>query len=495
MRRDERNPARPNGGNEVRNLLSLCSLLFLAVNVVWAEPVKLSPQSITLPANARAPLFVDVDGDGRSDLLVIDPVRKELLNYHQRTGGFTNSADQVLPLPPQTAWVALCDVDAHPGLELLFSTATGVLFSRQNAGLFESQPRTLIEANQVFTNNDFPILTSLTNENGTTLSIPVIYAGQVVPHHRDSAYRWSPGPSLPLGVKNTAWHLNRDPLPWSMGPNPAHSLRVQQSFRSKPEKELEKEPENGAIQKIIDEMKKNGGPGPPRTNRVDVDGDGREDLILWQINGKLDLKTDLHLFLRGADQRLPEQPTQVLHCRGFPIPIRSSTDVSPVNDLDGDGICELVLLELKTTIVSPSALLEMALSKGVEWSLTIRTFNHGAFSGNSTASMPVTAILPLDDLDEWPLCIQGDFNGDGRPDFLVRRSETQWNIFPSTTGPALRNWFAPQPVMTFDVPAHGDLEIKDLNGDGLADIIWHEQDEPRLTIFLSPSPQAKGKNP
>ena len=49
--------------------------------------------------------------------------------------------------------------------------------------------------------------------------------------------------------------------------------------------------------------------------------------------------------------------------------------------------------------------------------------------------------------------------------------------------------------MTFDTPARGHIEIKDLNGDGLADIVWHEPDESRLSIFLSPSRQAKGKNP
>lgn len=49
--------------------------------------------------------------------------------------------------------------------------------------------------------------------------------------------------------------------------------------------------------------------------------------------------------------------------------------------------------------------------------------------------------------------------------------------------------------MTFDPPGHGHIEINDLNGDGVADIIWHEPDEHRLSIFMSPSHQAKGKNP
>ena len=62
-------------------------------------------------------------------------------------------------------------------------------------------------------------------------------------------------------------------------------------------------------------------------DRVDVDGDGREDLVLWQVSGKLDIKTDIYIFLRGADQKWPERPTQVLHCRGLPIPTGSDVTV------------------------------------------------------------------------------------------------------------------------------------------------------------------------
>jgi hypothetical protein len=170
-------------------------LLFLAANAAVAAPVELSRQVITLPANAGTPLFADVEGNGRCHLLVIDPVAKTLFNYLQRPDGFTNSPDQIIPLPPQTAWAALCDVDAHPGLELLFSTATGLVYSRQNDGRFKSERRMLIEVNQKFTSFDLPTLTLLsTNKSGTNDLIPVIAAGQTVLYHRNSAYEWSPGP-------------------------------------------------------------------------------------------------------------------------------------------------------------------------------------------------------------------------------------------------------------------------------------------------------------
>ena len=208
---------------------------------------------------------------------------------------------------------------------------------------------------------------------------------------------------------------------------------------------------------------------------------------MWQVTGWLDFRTDLFVFLRGADQKLPERPTQTLHCRGFPIPVKSAGQPVAVADLNGDGVCELILLKPETTVLSPNGLLEMVLSHEIAWSLTIRSFHRGTFSGEAEAAIPLKMLLSLEDLAEWPICIQGDFNGDGRPDLLVRRSETQWNIFPSAKA---GRWFASQPALTLNAPAHGGLEIKDLNSDGLSDIIWRDLEEHRISIFLSP-PQGR----
>src|SRR6185503_1746638 len=129
---------------------------------------------------------------------------------------------------------------------------------------------------------------------------------------------WSPGPALPLEVKQTTWQVNRDP--WMLGSNPAQSVRVRQSFRPKPDHD-DKQPESEIIRKIMGDMKRPAAARPPRIDRLDINGDGREDLMVWESSGKLDFKTDLYLFLRGADQQWPERPTQILHCRGFPIPV------------------------------------------------------------------------------------------------------------------------------------------------------------------------------
>ena len=230
-------------------------------------------------------------------------------------------------MPPQTAWIAACDVAAHPGLELLVSTATGVVYFRQNAGLFESAAQTLIQGSQVFTNFDFPFLTSLTTNvatpAGTNDLIPVISARQVVLYHRNKTYEWKPGAPVTLDVADTAWWVTRDPWgdPWTLGANPGHRWGMTRSFRPKQEENPAREPASEMVRKIVEDMEGNEAATQPETNRVDLNADGREDLVLWQVSGTLDCKNDIYLFLRGADQSLPERPTQILHCHGFPVPI------------------------------------------------------------------------------------------------------------------------------------------------------------------------------
>ena len=444
-------------------------------------------QVVTLPDNTTAPLFVDVEGKGKANLLTLDPVDKKLLNYRQGPRGFASSPDQSIPLPPATLWVAVGEVDASPGLELLFSTATGIVFSRQNGGLFELEQHPLIETNQPVGEFDFPTLSLLsTNKNGTKLAIPVVSSNGVLFYRRNNADQWSPDPTVAPDHPRSEWSLTRDD--WAIGANSGHWLSVRDSYPADADSKQDDTPENDGIRAILEEMKKNTSASPPRLDRLDINGDGRPDVVLWQVAQRADLRTDLYIYLRGADQKLPERPSQVLHASGFPIPLGSTTRWTPMADLTGHGVPDLVLLELKTGLTSASGLIETALSHGLNWVLTVRTFHNGEFSRSPDTSLPLTMILPAELLHQWTIFINGDFNGDGHADLLVRRSETQWNIFFSTGD---GRSFSPEPDLTFDAPSHGYIEITDLNGDGISDVVWHEPDEHRLSIFISPSNPAR----
>lgn len=440
-------------------------------------------QLVTVPGNSLAARFVDIDNDGRMDLLAVDDPGKKLLIYRQRAWGFTNAPDQAISVPEKTAWTALHDVDSHPGAELLFSTATGVCFYRQNGGVFETESQALVRVDQVFMNDDLFRLVSL----ATNAAIPVISATNVVFYERSGAFEWQPGRSAVLQSRKTSWSSERGD--WTMGANSSRNLRVTQSLRANPIIGEEDELENEAIQKLVAEMKKAGPGHRPGISREDVDGDGRKDFVVWQTVGDMDSKTDVYVFLRGPDDKLPERPTQSLHCHGFPIPVNSTHLVSPVADLKGDGTHQLVLLETKTSITSASGFVEMALSRGVEFALTIRSFNHGAFSRSPDATAPAKAILSMDALEAWPFFVFGDFNGDGRPDLVVQRTATQWNVILSTND---NRWFAPEPAITFETPMRGYMEVDDISGDGRADIVLAAKDDPRIYIRLSQTNRMKG---
>jgi len=397
----------------------------------------------------------------------------------------------VVALPEKTAWVAPFDMDARPGLELVLSAAIGLSYYRQNNGFFESEPRSLIRATQVFTNDDSPRLITL----ATNDALPVISGDNAVLYQRDSGFNRTSSVPNALQSKKTSFYLERNE--WTMGQNSSRSLHIRQSLRSKPIDDEDNKPENGRIKKLLEELKKLSNSHPPQIRRADIDGDGREDLIIWQLFPGLDTRTDVYIFLRGADGKLPDQPTQALHCRGFPIPVRTThLPITPVVDLKGDSTFELVLLEVKTALTSYSGVIDMLLSSGLELALTIRPFTNGAFSGNPTAAIPIRALMPVTSLapsgavEAWPFMICGDFNGDSRPDLLVRRSLSHWDIYFSTTQ---ANWFSPRPELSFETSFEGQIEIKDLNGDSRADIVLRESEGNRMAIFLSH--ELKGRNP
>ena len=469
--------------------IAACLLAFLGVTGFGAETNGFQCQMITLPAKAMPSRFADLNHSGRCDLLVVDPVARQLLIYRQRSSGFANAPDQTIALPPRTAWIAPYSVERSTNLDLLMATATGLAYYRQTGGVFEAEPRPLIHADQIFTNDDSPsLLPVLTNT-----AIPVISASQAWRYQPTGASAWTSGPPITLQPNHNSWSGSRNA--WTLGLNSSHTLDIQQSIRSRPDEADGDKPENDTIAKLLADMKKAGPWNQPQIARVDLNRDGQMDFILWQVVPD-SFRTEVYVFLRDAAGQLPERPTQVLHGRGVPIPIGSLREATPLADLKGDGAYELVLLEPDIRIISASGLVDLALSRGVEVTLTIRSFKDGAFSRGANASIPLTVLLSWYGSRQWPFFIRGDFNGDGRPDLVIQRSSTRWEIFFSTND---GRWFQPQPAMTFEIPMPGYFErryfeIADLNGDGRSDIVSHDLDDPRMFIFLT-QPNLRKENP
>ena len=475
-----------------KSIIASALLLLGAVQAIGAETDSFLCQTITLPTKGMNTRFADLNGGGRFDLLAVDSFGKQLLIYRQRADGFTNTPDQIIDLPPQTGWIAPARVGATvaarqrrptgTNFDLLVSTATGMVYYRQVGGAFEAKPRVLFKADQVFTANTSPnLLRAFTNA-----AIPVMSATQAWLYRRNDQLEWTSSPPMLLEAQHGNWsgYLNGW-SGWYMGPDAGRTLKVEQRYLSRPEPGVTYMPENDGIAKLIATLKKNAPSSlPPGTTQVDLDGNGRKDLVVWQSSVQA-YHTDVYVFLRGADGQLPERPTQILHCRGVPIYINSAW--TPIADLKNDGRYELVLLEPDFIVTSIGGLVDLALTRGVKLAITVRTFSHGEFARTAETAVSFRALFSIYGSWEWPFLIRGDFNGDGRPDLIVKRSATQWEIYYST---GEGHWFEPQPSMTFELPGQSYFERRyfdttDINGDGRSDIVSHDLDDPRIFILLT----------
>jgi len=460
---------------------------FLAFASHAAEPIY-QRQLITFPTNMIITpqreirsRFIDVDGDGLADLLALNIAEEKLWIYRQRTTGFADVPDDTLTLPPGTAWIGSCDVDPHAGPELLFSTTEGLLYLRQNHGRFETELCSLVQAQQPFSKDTAPMVTWLPGQKErTNVVIPLFSTERVVLYQRDSLREWRAGPALPFYHPRTMWSCN--PENWMLGTSPAHRLSISEQFRSGPDNDEEK-PENESIRKLLDEQgSKQGWYDYTWQRRVDINHDGREDVVVERVSGALDPKTDIFLFIRGADGTLPERATEVLHCSGFPLAIGPERTVSAVCDLDGDGTCELVLATPKMVYTSSSGLVEILLSRGVDLAINVRALHRGSYSKSPDASIDVTGAIAPDRGSPEMFIIDGDFNGDGRKDLLIRRTVHEWNVYFSSK---LGTWFREKPALRLESPLDGYPEVQDLNGDGFSDLVIQKWGDSRVVIFLS----------
>jgi hypothetical protein len=476
---------------EVRVILVLLLLLAQAGKVTAAPEFK--RQMITIASEQGwwlTSYLTDVDGDGLTDLLALLPAQNELQIYRQRKSGFAAALDQAVTLPDQTAWVAMRDVDPHEGRELVISTGTGLVYLRQSEGAFESAPRTLMEARQVFTTDRLRIAPTAPGGKDANDVVPVIFEDHAVLYERDANDAWQAARTADLSPMETTWRVREEN--WMMGPAPAYNMEVRKTIRERPRAgaDQEKDDEKKTTRKLIAKIAKDAQWDHYDAQRQDVNGDGRQDLVLWRTRGDVSPATTVLLLLRGPDGTLPERPTRVLRHSGLPIRVDRRVGTSPFWDLDGDGRCELILVALKTRVTSWSGLVNLFVSGGVDWVFTVRSGRDGAYSGGPDFQMDITSMTPRSVSVSSLFLIDGDFNGDGREDILVERGPEQFDVYVSAPG---AGFFQAGPALSFAAPVEARMvATADLNGDGISDLFVQKTIEAQITVYLSQSDQQKG---
>lgn len=466
-------------------------MLMLFTSIVCAEDVPAFKRHvIQVPMSSLGWVqssWKDINGDGLIDLLSLVQRDRKVFIYLQTGSGLPSAPTQSIELPEGTAWLALLDVDGHDGNEMLISTNEGLIFYRQNNGIFEIKPEKLIEAGQVFVDKPRPSVIEPNNwPDDRKNAIPVVFSDHTVIYKTDENYRLNPVEKIEHEFKNTMSKFNWNS--WSIGARESDQIRIRTIARGESEDSKPKKPEeeNDYIKKMVEKVSEKEMQACSIA-REDINGDGNEDVVLLHLVQDVDVKTNIIIFQRQKDGKLPEKPGQVLRCRGIPISgdYPSPSFFSPFIDINKDGYPDIVMIELKDRLLSASSLMEAIVSKGLDWVLSIRLFKDGkGYSSRADFKMDVTTMLPMSEQFAGSINFDGDFNADGRRDIIIRRDLNQCNIYLSSLADG---FYEKESKLQLEVPAEGKMFVKELNSDGISDIYMIDYEKGRIALFLSES--------
>lgn len=467
-------------------------MLLLITGIVYAEDVpSFKRQVIHVPMSLPGwvqPLWKDINEDGLIDLLALIQRDNKAFIYIQNDSGLPSAPTQSIELPEGTAWIALYDINEHPGREMLISTTEGLMYFTQNNGVFKMKPEMLIETKQVFLDDSRPFIIEPNNwQDDMKNAIPVVFSDYTTIYKTDENYRLNSGKKVEHTFINTMEKFNWNS--WSVGAKESDQIRIRTIAQSKSDEGELKKPEqkNEYIKKMVEKVNEK---EMQRCCivREDINGDGSEDVTLVHLVQDVDVKTNIIIFLRQKDSQLPEKPSQVLRCRGMPVKgdYPRPSYFSPFIDINKDGYPEIVMIELKDRLLSASSLVEAIVSKGLDWVLTIRQFKEGkGYSNRADFKMDVTTMLPISAQFVDSINFDGDFNADGRPDLIIRRDLTQCNIYLSSLA---NGFYERESKLQLEVPLEGWMSVEDFNSDGISDIYVINYEKGKIAVFLSESP-------
>jgi FG-GAP-like repeat len=197
---------------------------------------------------------------------------------------------------------------------------------------------------------------------------------------------------------------------------------------------------------------------------ADLNGDGRADLILTKMTGRV---TDRHLVALvylNRDGTLSSRPDARLEHEGFGTTLL-------IKDLNGDGKQDLIFPLVKIGVTN---IVRNLLSNRVEVSLLAHLYpNQGIYRASPDWLRNFSYQIDMSDgimlEGAWPN-VEGDFDGDGQADLLVARND-ELAVYLAAPGML----FAREPALRLSIKTSPHLLVRDLRHSGRADVVmWYE---------------------
>ena len=446
-------------------------------------------------------IFGDLDGDGLQDAVLLGQTNL-LVFFQDSKQGFTRSPQAQFSLGDQPAVVWPAKLGRHTA-SLLLMTSDGVTeFDFTNRTGPPSRQQIIEQPTVMPDKTDEPWAMSFPMSAGTgtdwpLLLVPVAGGLQVWQHHDT----WRQAQFIEQAV---ATHVHPSVTTPGYTRSSRLSLCVSDVNGDHRDDLMIKRDAGGGRQTYALYLQNTNGlfdlePALSYTNLadwrttigwMDINRDGKLDLIKTTVSdepsfvpGLQSGKVLVAVYLADEQGRIPPAPQQVFRKSDW-------SAFLPMVDVDGDGYMDLALGVIP--IDSRDGVRDMITAGKIGLNLKFHFFRPGSGFPQEPAFQRAVPIYYDHDLvwssdyrfySEKFVSLDGDFNGDGKKDLLVRDHGDAISVYffnSRETG------FSKRADLTFPCPEPMDWwEVQDLNGDGVSDLVVKLRNQNIFRIFTS----------